>query len=169
MSRRFVRLTYAVTLGGLLAGALDLIYAFTVFGARGVTPLRILQSIASGVFGPEAYRGGIEFGVVGAALHFSMTLVMAAVFVVSSAKFPPLLRSPLTSGVALGLGLFVVMNYVVVPLSAAYPGTRPTGWLFAGSVFAHTALVGVPIALIAKWLITTDKPAHAPSREVGDR
>jgi uncharacterized membrane protein YagU involved in acid resistance len=155
----------AVVLGGLFAGALDLAYAFTFYSARGVPPLRILQSIASGIFGQEAYRGGIEFGIVGAALHFSMAVVMAAVFVMSSAKFPLLLRSPLTSGVAYGLGLFVVMNYVVVPLSAAFPGTRPTGWLYAGSVFAHTALVGVPIALITKWLFAADKPALAPSRE----
>lgn len=169
MSRRFLRLIIAVALGGLLAAALDLVYAFTVYGARGVTPLQIVQSIASGVFGREAYRGGIEFGVVGAAMHFSMTVVMAAVFVVSSAKSPPLLRSPLTAGVVYGMGLFVVMNYIVVPLSAAYPGTRPTGWLYAGSIFAHTALVGVPIAMIAKWLIAADKPALAPSREVGDR
>ena len=37
----------AVLAGGLAAGVLDILAAFAVYGLRGVSPLRILQSIAS--------------------------------------------------------------------------------------------------------------------------
>jgi len=39
----------AILWGGLAAGALDITAAFVVYGLRGATPLRILQSIASGL------------------------------------------------------------------------------------------------------------------------
>jgi hypothetical protein len=169
MKSRLARLVLAVTFGGLMAGGLDLAYAFTVYGARSVAPLRILQSIASGVFGREAYLGGLELGVAGAALHFAMAALMAAAFVVASLKAPRLLTAPLACGAAYGLGLFVVMNYIVVPLSAAYPGTRPTGWLFVGSVLAHMALVGAPIALITRWLTTGEPPVRSRRGNAGRR
>jgi hypothetical protein len=48
-----------------------------------------------------------------------------------------------------GLGAFVAMNYVVVPLSAA--AVRPPHGVFlAGGLLAHMFLVGVPIALAAR-------------------
>lgn len=47
----------AILWGGLIAGALDLLYAFVWYGPRGVSPVRILQSIASGLLGADAYEG----------------------------------------------------------------------------------------------------------------
>jgi hypothetical protein len=36
----------AIVLGGVIAGALDILYAFIFYGLRGVSAVRILQSIA---------------------------------------------------------------------------------------------------------------------------
>jgi Na+-driven multidrug efflux pump len=44
-----------------------------------------------------------------------------------------------------GLGLWVVMNYVVLPLSAARPGSKDALWV-ALSILVHMFLIGVPIA-----------------------
>jgi hypothetical protein len=41
------------------------------------------------------------------------------------------------------------MNYVVVPLSAAGPGSKDPTWI-ALSILVHALLVGVPIALFAR-------------------
>jgi hypothetical protein len=143
------RIVSAALAGGLAAGALDIAYAFIVFGFRGVSPVTILQSVASGVLGRPAYQGGAGAAALGAALHFGMAVVMALAFALLARLAPLVLRRPIAAGVAYGLVIFGVMYFVVVPLSAAYPGNVPQGWLLAGSLMAHTALVGVPIALIA--------------------
>ena len=140
----------AILVGGAAAGALDMSYAIAAYALRGVPAVSLLQSIASGLYGRAAYDGGLAMAGIGLALHFAMTAVMAAGFVILALIFPVLLRAPVLAGVIYGLGLFAIMNFIVVPLSAAYPGTQPQGWLLAGALFAHTALVGVPIALAAR-------------------
>ncbi len=89
---------------------------------------------------------------------------MAGVYALLFAR--PGASNPILWGIIYGLILFVVMNYVVAPLSAAADGHFTTGGdaidriqravgrtlafkhplLLAGTVFTHTALVGVPIA-----------------------
>jgi uncharacterized membrane protein YagU involved in acid resistance len=139
----------AAFLGGAIAGTLDMTYAFLAYGARGVSPGAILQSIASGLLGRDAYAGGAFTAALGLVLQFLIATLMAGGFVVLSRLAPLLLRRPLLTGAVYGLFLYVLMNYVVVPLSAAYPGTRPQGWMLAGALFAHVVLVGIPIAWIA--------------------
>jgi hypothetical protein len=82
-----------------------------------------------------------------------MTTIMAAFFVAVTRAIPALNRVPLLSGVIYGLGLYAVMNFIVVPFSAAGDGTIQAPELnqfFYGGLLAHTLLVGVPIAFIAK-------------------
>ncbi|MET0400246.1 MAG: hypothetical protein ABW277_25880 [Longimicrobiaceae bacterium] len=49
----------AVLLGTLAVGVLDLLDPLVFFGARGVPPVRILHSIASGLLGRAAFAGGL--------------------------------------------------------------------------------------------------------------
>ena len=56
-----------VGLGGVALGTLDLIFVCAFWGAlRGLSPERILQSIAAGVQGPAAFHGGASSAVLGA-------------------------------------------------------------------------------------------------------
>jgi hypothetical protein len=57
------------------------------------------------------------------------------------------------SGAVFGLAAFVVMNYFIVPLSAANV-QPPRGWYLLGGLLAHMFLVGVPIALITRRVLT---------------
>ena len=141
----------AVLGGGLTAAVLDITYAFVAFGLRGVSPARILQSIASGLLGKAAYQAGAGAAVLGALLHLAIALVMAAVYVAASRRLPALNRRPWLWGPLYGIGCYVVMNYVVLPLSAFPPRTRPPApvvWITG--VLAHMFLIGLPIALAAK-------------------
>jgi len=52
-------------------------------------------------------------------------------------------------GAAYGLLLYGVMNYVVVPLSAAGAGSKNPLWITL-SIAAHVLLIGIPIALLAR-------------------
>lgn len=137
-------------LGGLVAGALDIAYAcIAYFALLKVPPVRIFQSIAAGVVGKEAASaGGAQTALLGGALHFAMTTVMAGFFVAVARANPWLTRAPLVWGAIYGVGLFFVMNYAVVPLSAAH-GQPPPMPFYAMGLAAHVLLVGVPIALIA--------------------
>lgn len=167
----------AILLGGLCAGVLDILYAFIVYGplSYGLSPEQVLQSVAAGWIGREASRaGGMETVALGLATHFLIATLMASVFVVAASRFSALSKRPVLWGFVYGLGLYVVMNYVAVPLSAAATGQFPSSvsevlerlqtafssvrprydasypWMIPGTIFTHTVLVGVPIALIAR-------------------
>ena len=145
----------ATLLGGLVAGALDITYACVHWNiAHDVAPMRIFQSVAAGLLGRDAaVAGGWNTAALGLALHFVMTTIMAAFFVAATRAMPALNRAPLLSGVIYGLGLYAVMNFIVVPFSNTGDGTIRApefNQFFYGGLLAHTLLVGVPIALIAK-------------------
>ena len=55
----------------------------------------------------------------------------------------------LSFGAAYGLLLYGIMNYAVVPLSAARPGSKDPLWVVL-SVVVHVLLIGIPIAVIAR-------------------
>lgn len=141
----------AVLAGGLTAGILDIIYAMVAYGSVGVPARVILQSVASGWLGKSAYSGGVPTAALGLASHLLITCVMAAVFIGAARRVAWLRRYPLPGGAVFGLGAFVVMNYVVVPLSAAAVQS-PKGAFLIGGLLAHVVLVGLPIALAARWM-----------------
>ncbi|MCI0487983.1 MAG: hypothetical protein L0229_15440 [Blastocatellia bacterium] len=141
----------AVLLGGLSAGVLDLIGAIITNTWRGVPSLRILQSIASGLLGAEAYKGGFKTAALGIGLHFVIALGAAAVYFAAHLILPFLAKRPFPSGALYGVAVYWFMQLVVLPLSA-FPH-KPA---FALSVvvtglIVHMLCVGLPIALFVGW------------------
>ncbi|CAN7170685.1 hypothetical protein [Caulobacter sp. LjRoot300] len=159
----------AVLGGGLTAAVLDITYAFVAFGLRGVSPARILQSIASGALGKAAYRAGAGSALLGALLHLAIALVMAAVYVAASRRLPALNRRPWLWGPLYGIGCYLVMNYVVL-LARFGPRPAPPLEVLVGGVAIHMVGVGLPIALFAARaalsppLPTASSPPERPSR-----
>ena len=139
----------AALAGGLVAGALDITYAFVGYGLLGVTPFRILHSVASGWLGEAAYEGGAATAALGLASHLFITCVAAAIYVMASRRLDVLTVRPFLCGGLFGLIVFGVMNYVVVPLSAAVVG-GPRGIFYPLGVLVHIFFVGIPIALFAR-------------------
>jgi len=76
----------AIVTGGLLAGACDIIFAFLFYGNRtpSVPPMRVLQSVASGVFGAGAFTGGAKMAAAGFIFHFLIATIFAAIFYLAS-------------------------------------------------------------------------------------
>lgn len=142
----------AILAGGLIVGVLDIADAFIVHGVRsGASPVRILQSIASGLLGRDAYQGGAATAALGAALHLFIATTIAAVYVAASVRVPVLARRPITCGFVYGLGVFLFMQYGVTTLSRI--GWRPPAWpLVVNGVAIHMLGVGLPVALLtARW------------------
>lgn len=132
--------------GGLLAGALDILYACLFWAVKAdLPPSRIFQSVAGGLLGKATFQGGTRTAALGLFLHFLIASTMAATYYLAARRWPVLARRPVSFGIAYGLLLYVVMNHVVVPLSAAGPGSSDPTWI-ALTVLAHAFLVGLPIA-----------------------
>lgn len=138
----------AALVGGLTAGTLDILDPIVFYWFRGVTPIQILQSVATGLLGREAYHGGWRTAALGLACHFLIALTAAVVYVAASRRLSLLRRRPWVCGPLFGLAVFAVMRLVVLPLSAANPGALG-GWALVNQLFAHTVLVGLPIAFAA--------------------
>ena len=144
-----VKILRAIFCGGLIAGVLDLTYAIVFYGLRGVAPIRIPQSIASGLLGRAAFEGGWTTAVLGTGLHFFIALSMATAYVVASRLLRVLVKHPILCGAAFGAGAYCVMNYVVIPLSAVQP--RFVSWPeFVSGLLVHMTLIGQPIAYFAR-------------------
>ena len=139
----------ALLYGTLLVGGLDALDAVVFFGLRGVQPIRIFHSIASGLLGRAAFSGGLRTALLGAVLHFFIAFVIVAVFLLASRAMPVLVRAPILSGLVYGIGAYVVMNYIVVPLSAAATG-RFSWPVFINGVLIHMFGVGLPASLVAR-------------------
>jgi hypothetical protein len=108
----------AVLVGGLVAGTIDIFSAALI---NWIDPLIILRAIASGVLGRAAYRGGLPVSALGLALQEAMSLIIAAIFVLAAIRLPALTRRWIAAGFAYGVGIYLVMTFIVVPLSAAVP------------------------------------------------
>jgi hypothetical protein len=139
----------ALLYGTLVVGILDLADAFVFFGLRGARPIRILQSIASGLLGRAAFSGGLGTAVLGAALHFFIAFMVVATFFVASRYISILRRTSVWSGLMYGVVVYIVMNFVVLPLSAAGRGSFP--WpVVANGLIIHMLGVALPSSLFAR-------------------
>jgi uncharacterized membrane protein YagU involved in acid resistance len=135
--------------GGLTAGILDSIDAVIAFGFKGMNPIQVLQYVASGALGSDAFKGGLSTAALGAALHFFIAFVVAAVYYTASRKLPALYRNPAIWGPAFGAAVYLFMNFLVLPFSAV-PKSSFSLALFLNGVFGHAIFVGFPIACFAQ-------------------
>jgi hypothetical protein len=141
----------------LVAGALDILMAIvdTLLSAGSVS--RMLGSIASGPFG-DGIRDSAAAAPLGLLVHFAIMAVIAAVFVFAARRFPALVRYWWIAGLLYGVGAWLVMYGVVLPLrfGSALP-TEPVQ--IAKGLFAHCVLVGLPIA----WITARSQRGNRPS------
>ena len=141
---------FYVIAGGAALATIDLIFACGFWGLlRGVSPMRILQSIAAGIQGKAAFEGGTASAVLGLVCHYVIATAMVLAYVAVSAHVRVLLRRPVLNGLLYGLLLYVLMSYVVVPLSNAPQPTNAYPPWVAASIIMH-AVFGVICAGAAR-------------------
>lgn len=145
-----------VVTGGVVAGTFDIVYA-CVFWAikRGVSPQRILQRVSSGLLGEASLTGGWATAALGLVCHYFIAISMAVTYYLVARRWPALWHRPLPYGAAYGLLLYGLMNYVVVPLSAAGPSSKDALWV-GMSIVVHALLIGVPCAIFAQRAIRAE-------------
>ena len=135
----------AIAWGGLFAGVMDISAAFATWGVRGVSPVRILQSIASGLLGASAFQGGLATAALGAALHFLIATTAAALYYLASRKLNFLTKRAVIWGILYGVAVYLFMYFLVLPLAGIK--TRIALSAVAVAVLTHIVCVGLPISL----------------------
>lgn len=137
-------------LAGGAAATIDILFAFAFFGWQlGVTPQRVLQSVASGLLGPAAYSGGAAAATLGLVAHYFILIVAAATYLAAAQRLPMLNRRAVQCGLAFGVAIYVAMTFVIVPLSAAHMRPLTMNAVSIGQFAIHPVL-GLAIALIVR-------------------
>jgi hypothetical protein len=142
----------AVLVGGGVAATLDIIYACVRQAGHGRSPEWTCQSVASGWLGEAAFDGGIPSAALGLASHYLILFVAALLYLRASDVFPALKRHAVACGAVFGVGIYLFMNFVVLPLSA-FPFTlNYTAMRLVEGFASHAMFVGIPIAVaVRRW------------------
>ena len=84
----------------------------------GISPTRVLQSVASGWLGKQAFNDGMPAAVLGLLSHYGILFVAAALYLAAGRRFP------------------------LLPFELSYTPSK-----LAQGFLSHSVLVGLPIAL----------------------
>jgi len=106
----------AILVGGMVAGTLDIEAAALI---NHVSPVLIAHYIATGVMGRAALTAGAPAACLGLVLQWAMALIIAAIYWLATSRMPRLRERWWLGGLLAGVVIFLVMNFLVMPLSAA--------------------------------------------------
>jgi len=142
---------------GILVGILDGLFAIALYvvALKVTTPVRLFQSIASAVLGPESFQGGLSTAGLGLLLHFTVAHAWSAAYFLAlraSSLFRRLVAAPARAvvvGMAYGILVWLVMDLVVIPMTRTRP-TPVTARSFVYVLIGHMLVVGLPIALVMR-------------------
>src|SRR5262245_58447133 len=85
-SKRGSWVTWMVA-GALVAGTFDICYATGFsYWRSGIPPSRILQFVASGALGPDAFEGGATTAAIGLGFHYLNAFIITAIFFAAAAE-----------------------------------------------------------------------------------
>ncbi len=130
----------AIAGGGLAAGAVDIAVATVIYDIHPWT--RTLQAVARGWYGKASFGMGTQSMLVGALSQALICMIIAALYIQFAGS---LLRRPWLGGTLLGLVVYLVMNFVVVPLSKAGGGWKVPAF---DKMFVLTVLANILLGLI---------------------
>ena len=139
-----------IIIGGAIAGVFDITFAFVFYGMRGTPPVRILQSISSGLLGKAAFEGGAATAALGAVFQLFIPTAAAAVYSAFDRTISAVRNHPVVSGILFGAVIYGVMNFVVLPLSAIPFKPRYDPGSLIPALLAHMFLIGLPMALAVR-------------------
>ncbi len=150
-----MRIIKAGLASGVAGGALDLIAACAVYPAMYKIPIiSIPQSIASGVLGADAYKGGAQVAALGVGLHFFIAVVAGFVLALVMNVSARLQRMAIATGAAFGVAVYYFMQKIVLPLSQAAV-REPDAMALATGLAIHIFIFGIPMALVARRFLSS--------------
>jgi hypothetical protein len=140
------KLILPILVGGAVAGTLDLITAFISYGPN------VPRAIAAGLLGRQVMHGGVAIWILGVFLHYFIAFSAATVYCLAARKLMMLKDHFVVCGIFYGIGFFLVMNLVVLPLSALHAtGPYQLHGLIQG-LLVHMFIIGLPISTSLRML-----------------
>ena len=137
----------AILLAGIVAGSLDLAFAFSFHGfVSGVSPVRILHTIATGWLGMDAFKGGAGAAALGLVSHYGILIGAAALYFIALSRWRWMRGNAVLCGVLFGVCIYAFMHLVVLPLSNA-PTFKPSLIGTSADFAMHVLVLGPAIAL----------------------
>jgi len=141
-------LPIAILLTGLIAGTLDATAAILNFIiSTHKNPAVIFQYIASGVFGPKAFSGD-SYIVIGILFHYLIAYLFTAFFFLIYPYIGGIAKNKVLTAVIYGVFVWLVMNFIVVPLSDVPKSPFNAKGVILGIAFLIVC-IGLPNAFMA--------------------
>jgi len=142
----------AIFITGLIAGTLDLVTAIVVYAGilDKTTGIKILQSIASGIFKKEAYSGGSQMALYGVLLHYFIAFTFTWFYYTVYPYFSFLKKNTLVSGIVYGIFVWIIMNLVVLPVVFPVLPEKHLDFPLFLSIIIIICCIGTPIAFLHK-------------------
>ena len=147
---------------GLVAGTLDISENIIFNAFRHITAYQIFQYIASGLIDGKSFSMGGASVALGVAIHYTIAMTWTVIFYLLSRRVLVLTRQATICGIVYGGVVYVVMNFVVLPMTrvphahaAVSVASRVSG------VLALLLCIGLTIALLVKRFAP---PANAAER-----
>jgi hypothetical protein len=136
---------------GLISGTLDITESIIFNAFRHITPTMIFQYIASGLIDGASFELGLASVALGIVLHYLIALTWTAIFFVASRRLAVLTRRPVTAGLLYGLGVYLFMNLLVLPMSRI-PRSEAAMTLPSriSGILAVTFCIGLTISLLVR-------------------
>lgn len=138
----------AILYATLVVGVLDATDGVVFLGLHGQHPIQVLQYIASSLLGAHSFASGAASAGLGLVLHFAVSLVVATIYILASQKVAVLRWQWVPSGLLYGAAVWIVMNLVVLPLTAVVHSPITPAAAVNG-VMGHALFVGLPSAFFA--------------------
>jgi hypothetical protein len=131
-----------------VAGTAKLLVMILLFWTlQGNNPAEVLQFIASGFLGNEAFNGGILAMLLGVALHTAAMFSIAWFLFVLYPLSAVISRRKWLTGIVYGVLIWFFMNFVVLPLSSA-PQQTFSNLFNSLLLLSDVVLVGLSMAWI---------------------
>jgi hypothetical protein len=153
------RIVYAAFAAGLFAAVFEMLFVLPIqWFVLHNSPVTVFQSIAYGAIGKAAFKGGLATTGLGVFFHALISVVAAGLYALAATRWSLLLRRPWLMGLAYGLPVYLVMSFIVVPLSKvgfSLP-KDPAIWLVSFSI--HFVGFSIPIAVVCRWVMGRPAP-----------
>ena len=143
---RQTSLLFPILVGGGVAGLLDMTSAYISFGRY--MPI----GIAGGLLGAAGRHVAAGPYILGLCIHYFIAFAAAAAYCLASKKLDFLHEHFFICGLFYGIGFFLFMQLVVLPLSAYHAMGPYTYRGLVQGLLAHMFLIGLPISTSLRML-----------------
>jgi len=133
-----------------IAGCLDITAACTqAWFSKAITPGIVLKYIASGVFGKDAFAGGMGYILFGLLVHFLIAFACTLVYFLVYPKLKLLHVNILLSSLFIAVIAWTTTTQLVVPLSKIKPAPFNLTKALTAIAILYVC-IGMPVSYFAK-------------------